>query len=267
MMALGEVPVRLKAMRNVAEIGHDKICTVSAGYAPIISTGNFPCSVRHSSVLESQLNKYDRAGHLDVSLLILRLLLGDWSCPILGKERTSMIRRMVLVVGFAVLVPCLAMAGGVSFTTTGTLSNPTLFPLTFTGTSVSNFVGGNLAFGMFNVTACPVSQCKGSETFTLQIAETSPVSGTADLVGTISGDVLKNGHTNLTISFTTATVTIGSTAYTIPFMHSINFSLTTLNGSVAPTSTLPEPSAGFLLGMGALGLMGLATVSRKSITV
>jgi hypothetical protein len=178
-----------------------------------------------------------------------------------------MVRRIVLLVAFAVLVPGLALAGGVSFTTSGTLSNPSLFPLTFTGTSATNFVGGNLAFGLFDVAACGVAVCKGTETFTLTIAETSPVSGMADLVGTISGFVLKDGRTDLSISFSTATITIGSTVYTIPFMHSINFSFTTLNGSVNPSSTVPEPTAEFLLGMGALGLMGLATVSRKTISV
>jgi hypothetical protein len=59
---------------------------------------------------------------------------------------------------------------------------------------------------------------------------------------------------------------IGGTEYGFPVpTHSINFSFTTLNGTVSfPT---PEPTAGFLLGMGALGLMGLATVSRKMISV
>jgi PEP-CTERM motif len=177
-----------------------------------------------------------------------------------------MIKKFVLLVAFAVLVPCLAMAGTVSFSTTGTLSNPSLFPLTFTGNSVT-FTGGNIAFGMFNVSDCPVAECKGTETFTLKISETSPMTATADLVGTITGEVFKDGFTSLTITFMTNTVTIGSTTYSIPFMHSINFSFTTLNGTVTFPHDVPEPSAGFLLGMGALGLMGLATVSRKVISV
>lgn len=175
-----------------------------------------------------------------------------------------MARRILLLVSFAILVPCLAMAGGISFTTTGTLSNPSLFPLTFTGNSATNFVGGDIAFGVFNVSACPTATCSGSETFTLHIAQTSPTSGMADLVGTISGSVLSNGFTDLKVTFTTATVVIGTTPYTIPFTHSINFSITTLNGQVGPMNT-PEPSADFLLGMGALGLVGLATVSRKMV--
>jgi len=176
-----------------------------------------------------------------------------------------MLRRVVVLVAFALSIPSLALANSVSFTTTGTLSNPTLFPLTFTGNSVANFVGGNIAFGMFNVTACAVAVCKGTETFSLTIAETAPMSVTDVLVGTISGKVFKNGFTSLTISFPTNSVTIGSAVYTIPFMHSINFSFTTLNGSVTFPSGVPEPSAVFLLGMSSLGLMGLVTVSRKMI--
>ena len=181
-----------------------------------------------------------------------------------------MMRRIVLVVGFAVLIPCLAMAGGVSYTTSGTFSNPNLFPITFIGTSVTNFVGGNMPFGQFDVGTwskndCHQHRCHGSETFTLQIAETLPVSATVDLVGRLFGRVNKDGHTHLTIMFYTATVTIGSTVYTVPFRDRIHLGMTTLNGNAAP-GTVPEPSAGFLLGMAALGLMGLATLSRKMIS-
>jgi hypothetical protein len=177
-----------------------------------------------------------------------------------------MMRRGVLLLAFALLVPCLAMAGTVSFSTSGTFSNPSLFPITFMPNTVT-FTGGNIAFGMFNVSDCPVAKCAGTETFTLKISETSPMSATVDLVGTITGEVLKDGFTSLTISFTPNMVSIGTTVYTIPFMHSINFSFTTLNGNVMFPSVTPEPNAGFLLGLGALGLVGLTTVSRKMISV
>ena len=179
-----------------------------------------------------------------------------------------MTRRVVLLAAFALLVPCLAMASSVSFSTSDTFSNPSLFPITFTGNSLTNFVGGDIAFGMFNVSACAKASCSGTETFTLAITETSPVSATADLVGTITGTVLHNGHTTLSIVFSPAMVMIGTTLYSFPVpSHSINFSFTTLNGFVSFPGSMPEPTAGFLLGMGALGLMGLATVSRKMISV
>jgi hypothetical protein len=173
-----------------------------------------------------------------------------------------MIRRVVLLVAFAALLPCLAMAGGVSYTTSGTFSNPNLLPITFIGTSITNFAGGDLSFGHFDVVGCSRRRCRGKETFTLQITEISPVSTTADLKGEIFGWVNKKGHSHLTIIFKTATVTIGSTVYNIS-LNRINLGIKTLNGSVTPS--VPEPSAEFLLGMGALGLMGLVTLSRKMI--
>ena len=184
-----------------------------------------------------------------------------------------MTRKIVLLAAFALLIPGLAMAGNISFSTTGTFSssgtsNSSLFPITFTPASVTNFVGGDLSFGLFTVSACAAAKCSGTETFTLAITETSPVSATMDLVGTITGTVLHNGHTSLTITFSPASVMIGSTLYSFPVpTHSINFSFTTLNGNVSFPTATPEPTAGFLLRMGALGLMGLATVSRKMIRV
>jgi hypothetical protein len=83
----------------------------------------------------------------------------------------------------------------------------------------------------------------------------------------MSGTVLSNGFTDLKLTFTSATMIIGTTFYTIPSRQSINFSLTTLNGVAPLSGGVPEPRAGFLLGMGALGLMGLAKVSRKMIRV
>ena len=210
------------------------------------------------------------AGGLDVCLLESTQLLGMGLSQSLVRKRTFIIRRIVLLVTFALLIPCLAMAGGVSYTTSGTFSNPNLFPVTFIGTSVTSFAGGNMPFGQFEVAAwslkdCHHHGCHGSETFTLQIAETLPVSATVDLVGKLFGHIKKDGHSHLTIMFSTATVTVGSTVYTIPFRDRINLGMTTLNGNATP-GTVPEPSAKFLLGMAALGLMGLATLSRKMIS-
>jgi hypothetical protein len=183
-----------------------------------------------------------------------------------------MMRKIVLLVAFAVLIPCLAMAGGVSYTTSGTFSNPNLFPtVKFIGTSVTDFVGGNMLFGQFEVgpmsrRECRQSRCRGSEIFTLQIAETLPVSATIDLLGKLSGHVNRGDRTHLTIMFYAAKVTMGSTVYTIPFTRDrINLGWTTLMVNATP-STVPEPSAEFLLGMAALGLVGLATLSRKMIS-
>jgi hypothetical protein len=177
-----------------------------------------------------------------------------------------MTRKMVLLAAFACLLPCLAMAGSVSFTTTGAFSDPGLFPITFTGqsyTNVSASPANNLLFGTFSLGACP-TKCNGSETFTLTIDQTSPTSGTGPLIGTLSGKVTKVG-TNLSLTFTTATMTIGTDTYSIPFpSETINFKArTTLNGSAF--SPVAEPNARLLLSLGTLGLMAATLVSRKLI--
>jgi hypothetical protein len=258
--------------RTKTKIGEDKDCTAFADFEPIISKSNSPPRSSYSTGLGSIVYEILlRLAILDVCLLAIMLLLGKGSAPSQPRKSTFMTTRIVLLVAFAVLIPGLAMAGGVSYTTSGTFSNPNLFPITFIGTSVTNFEGGNLSFGQFDVGRwslddChhPGNSCRGSETFTLKITETSPVSATVDLVGKIFGHV-RNGHSDLTLMFRTATVTIGSTVYTVQFMHRIKLGMRFLNGNVDPTP-VPEPSAAFLLGIGALGLMGLATVSRKIIS-
>lgn len=185
-----------------------------------------------------------------------------------------MIRRMVLFAAFAYIVPCLATAGTVSFTTTGTFSNPGLFPITFTGESYTNVnadppLGNNLLFGTFTLspTFTPIT-CKttASETFTLHIDQTSPSPGSGNLDATLSGTVTKKGS-HLTLTFVAASLTIGKISYSIPFpSETINFkTTTTLNGTVL--NPVAEPSARLLLGLGALSLMGLTLAQRKMINI
>ena len=152
-----------------------------------------------------------------------------------------------------------AFAGNISFSTSDSFSNPSLFPITFTGTSTSNFVGGDFGFGVFNVTSCPHASCSGSETFTLKISQTSPGAGTSELVGTISGTVLQNGFTDLTLLLSSGIMIIDGIKYNIPLDESLNFGFTTLNGTVGPTS-IPEPSAALMLGMGLITFAGLGSL-------
>lgn len=176
-----------------------------------------------------------------------------------------MTRKLTLLAVFVTLLPCLALAGGVSFTTTGSFSNPNLFPITFTGVTYTNIDGGNLSFGTFSLGTCMKHEkCKGTETFTLHIDQTAPTPGSGELEATLFGHVKMTGRSMLTITFTKATITIGSIVYNIPaFTQTINgMGTTTLNGSVQ----VPEPAAGLMLGLGVLGLMGFSTVSRKLIS-
>ncbi len=185
-----------------------------------------------------------------------------------------MMRKVVLLAAFAALLSCLATASTVTFSTTGSFSWTTLtqpFPsLTFTGepsTTVTATapLGDDVIFGQFFLGPCPTKTCTGTETFTLTITQTSPTSGSGPLIGTLTGTVTKKAGV-VSLTFTTATETIGTTTYSIPVpSETINFkNKTTLNGFAL--SPVPEPNAKRLLSLGMLGLVGLTLLSRRLIT-
>jgi hypothetical protein len=191
-----------------------------------------------------------------------------------------MTKRLVLLAATALLLPCLATAGTVSFSTTGTFGNGTstsgvFTGLSFVGASWTNLnagppLGNNISFGEFHFTKC-TGTCSGSDSFTLHIDQTAPTSGGGDLDATVSGSVTAS-HGSLFLTLTKATVSIGKVIYTFPIGESINvghpgkkFAQTSLNGNVL--NPVAEPNASLLLGLGTVGLMGLTLVSRKMLTI
>jgi hypothetical protein len=192
-----------------------------------------------------------------------------------------MTRKVVLLAAFAFLLPSLAMAGSVSFSTTGTFGNGTSTSGVFTGLSWVNAsythldagppVGTNVTFGAFHFTHCS-GTCTGSDTFTLHIDQTFPNSGGGDLDALISGTVTASKG-KLTFTFSKFTVTIGTVTYTVPAGTQFiaishpgqTFALTTVTGNVF--NPVGEPNARLLLGLGTVALMGLTLVSRKMLTI
>ncbi len=187
-----------------------------------------------------------------------------------------MIRRMVLIAAFASLLPCLAMAGSVTFMTTGVFGSSgtnasSQFPtLTFAGVGTTVNappLGINTIFGTFSFRGC--NKCTGSDPFTLHIDQSVPSSGSGDIDVTLVG-LFTPKQKSLDLVFATAVVTVGTVTYQIPFHESINIgskkspAQTSLNGIVRNIA-VPEPDARLLLGLGTLGLMGLTLVSRKMI--
>jgi hypothetical protein len=188
-----------------------------------------------------------------------------------------MTKKLVLLAAIALLLPCAAMANTVSFTTVNSFftssgtNSSTAFPsLKFTGLTYTNLnapSGGiTTELGTFSFAGC--KKCSGTDHFKLQIDQTSPKIGSKDIDLTLTGTFTKTQQ-SLFVTFTAATVSVGTVTYSIPFFHSITVvpgSTTTLNGNVA-NATAPEPDARLLLGLGTLGLMGLALVSRKAISI
>ena len=177
-----------------------------------------------------------------------------------------MIRKMFLLAALAFL-PCLATATTVTYTTSGSFSGGTL-PISFIGAadSVSANPSGTLGdMGTFVVGACAAT-CSGPTTFTLTITQSSPTPGSAPITATITGKVVHTSAKSLRIDFGSgASVTIGGVTY-VPLWPSGSQGLKFgQNTTVQLVIAAPEPTSALLLGLGALGLMGLAFVSRDKI--
>lgn len=186
-----------------------------------------------------------------------------------------MTKKLVLLAAITLLLPCLAMANTVTFTTvnsfftsSGNDTSKVFKTLKFTGETYTNYDapsgGVDTLFGTFTFKGC--KKCTGTDDFKLRIDQSSPSFGSKDIDLTLTGVFTKTTK-SLTVTFVSSTVTVGTVTYSVPFFHSINIGAsTTLNGSVANT-TAPEPDARLLLGLGTLGLMGLTLVSRKMISI
>ena len=204
-----------------------------------------------------------------------------------------MTKKLALICMLVVLFAGAAFADSVTYNTTGTFGNNTssssvFAGLTFTGANTTTNLltaGGpfastawaNIALGAFSCNpsfaTCPGGT--GSDSFTITLHQTSPLSpGQVATVGTITGQ-LTAGASGLSLNFTSVSFTFGGVDYTtmIPsggfngynyaVQQSENISLngpnntTTLQGIVYA----PEPSSAFLLATGLLG--GLGTLRRR----
>ena len=127
-----------------------------------------------------------------------------------------MIKRAVLLAAL-LLLPSLALAGSVTYTTTlSFVSGPV--PMTFAGASgsatITPFLGPLGTFGF----SCPgTDTCTGTDTFSITINQTLPGSGTGQLTATLSGIIAFGSFGTGTLVFGPATpITAGgqTTTYT-----------------------------------------------------
>jgi hypothetical protein len=176
----------------------------------------------------------------------------------------------------ALLVPQLALAGTVTYTTSGTFSSSGTsssgkMPVTFIGTSQTvttpdlNALLGSFSVGTFGT--CHNAICTKTDKLTLTIVQTAPSGGSGTLKATVSGLVIFNQTAGtVTWSFDPlhTTVVINGVTYAgLPGTTALSNDVRAI--IVGPG--VPEPQAGLLLGLGSVGLMGLAFASRKMINV
>lgn len=200
--------------------------------------------------------------------------------------------KMTLVLALFVLLSSFAFAATVKYQTcygataspcasTGTVSGGTLFTATYAASGLVTVLdpiavnGVNRNFGTVKV-KCNGS-CTGgsaSTSFDVTISQSLPGVGHQKVTATLSGFfVLTNGIVSIVWNgpvaihaggFTTIYSPIGGGGFCTG--GSCSFALKVDISQVTGTVLLPEPSAELLLGLGSLGLVGLATLSRKMIS-
>ena len=182
-----------------------------------------------------------------------------------------MTKKLVLLAAIAMVFSQLAVAGTVTYTTSGTFtssgtSTSAAMPVTFIGTTQTVSTPDVLAnFGSFSVgtfAKCKKAACTSTDDFTLTFTQGK---GSGSLTATVEGDVTFNKKTGVVSwAFTPfgGTVTINGVTYKgYPGNSGVS---NTVFGEV--TGNVPEPNARLLLGLGTFGLMGLTLVSRKMLT-
>jgi hypothetical protein len=180
-------------------------------------------------------------------------------------------KKMVLVVAMA-LLPSLAFGSAVTYSTSGSVTGASF--IVYQGVSnrhipANHIPASNVSFGKLKIT-CAAASCTpaAGATLTVTISEKLPGVGMGSTSATLAGTFTTSGGTLTLVWSGPVSITAGgvTTIYT-PVTTTVNcvrgICDEPLRVNISQTTTVPEPSAELLLGLGTLGLMGLAAASRK----
>ena len=183
-------------------------------------------------------------------------------------------KKMALVVAM-VLLPSLAFGSAVTYSTSGSVTGASF--IVYQGVSsrhipANQIPASNVSFGKLKIT-CAAASCTpaAGATLTVTISETLPGVGTGSTSAALTGTFTQTSGGTLTLVWSgPVSITAGgvTTIYT-PVTTTVNcvhgLCDEPLRVNISQT-TVPEPSTELLLGLGTLGLIGLATASRKLIS-
>lgn len=181
-----------------------------------------------------------------------------------------MTKKMTLIAAILLLLPCMAFAVPVKYTTSGSVAGASFITYAGVNPAVTVSPGLNRPFGTLKVNCTAASCPAAGATLSVTIHQTLPGVGTGSVSATITGTFTNTGGGNLTLVWS-GPVTISAGNFNTTY-NPVTGGVVCSTGKcsvklkVDIIQTVPEPTAELLLGLGTLGLMGLATASRKMIS-